>query len=89
MASRFLLLCASANLDDSEWANREIDSVLHLDVKRQGDAPKVLVLKLYDQETSDEAIPELFRGTKRHRYRRNGDLDRLVEYVQAARGVPG
>ncbi|TQM83098.1 cyclic nucleotide-binding protein [Saccharothrix saharensis] len=84
MSSRFLLLCASANLNSSDWANREIDSVLHLDVKRQNDDPKVLVLKLYEHETNDEAIPRLLRGTKRHHLQREGDFERLAGFIQAA-----
>jgi hypothetical protein len=89
MTSRFLLLCASANLNASQWANREIDSILHLDVKRQGD-PKVLVLKLYEHESNDEAIPPIFRGTKRQHFRRDGDFERLAEYiVSTGRGGDG
>ncbi|MCE6997883.1 TIR domain-containing protein [Saccharothrix sp. S26] len=84
MSSRFLLLCASANLNSSDWANREIDSVLHLDVKREHDDPKVLVLKLYENESNDEAIPRIFRGTKRLHFQRDGDFQRLAEFILAA-----
>jgi TIR domain/Cyclic nucleotide-binding domain len=83
--SRFLLLCASANLKDSEWANREIDSITHLDVKRRDGEPKVLVLKLYEQESNDEAVPDIFRGTKRHDYRRNDDFEKLSKYIASHR----
>ncbi len=83
-ASRFLLLCASANLKASAWANREIDSVLHLDVKRRDGTPKVLVLKLYENESNDEAIPSILRGIKRQHLERAGDFDRLAEYILAA-----
>lgn len=82
--SRFFLLCASASLNASAWANREIDSITHLDVKRQGD-PKVLVLKLYDHESNDVAIPMIFRGTKRHHFQRSKDFERLAEYIVSAK----
>ncbi|KDN22192.1 TIR domain-containing protein [Amycolatopsis rifamycinica] len=88
MTCRFLLLCASSNLKKSEWANREIDSVLHLDVKRQGE-PKILVLKLYEQESNDEAVPLIVRGTKRHHFGRRGDFERLAEYIVDAREAGG
>jgi TIR domain-containing protein/cyclic nucleotide-binding protein len=83
--SRFLLLCASANLNNSDWANREIDSIMHLDVKRRSDDPKVLVLKLYEEESNDEAVPTIFRGTKRHDYRRKDDFKKLCEYIASHR----
>ncbi|MGW5714746.1 TIR domain-containing protein [Amycolatopsis sp. NPDC003865] len=83
-ASRFLLLCASASLKSSEWANREIDSVLHLDVKRRDGAAKVLVLKLYEHETNDEAIPVVLRGIKRQHLERVGDFERLAAHILAA-----
>ncbi len=88
MTCRFLLLCASASLKGSAWANREIDSVMHLDVKRQGD-PKILVLKLYEQESNDEAIPLIVRGIKRQHFERAGDFERLAEYIVAARDSAG
>lgn len=87
--SRFFLLCASASLNASAWANREIDSITHLDVKRVGH-PKVLVLKLYEHESNDEAIPTIFRGTKRQHFQRSGDFEKLAEYiVSTKRAVTG
>jgi class 3 adenylate cyclase len=80
-ASRFFLICASVNLTSSEWANREIDAVLHLDVKRRHGEAKVLVLKLYEHESNDDAIPVVFRGTKRQHFQRLGDFERLAEYI--------
>jgi hypothetical protein len=84
MTCRFLLLCASANMQGSEWANLEVDSVLHLDVKRQ-DGPKILVLKLYEHESNDEAIPVILRGIKRQHFGRVGDFEQLARYIVAAR----
>jgi hypothetical protein len=84
MTCRFLLLCASANMRSSEWANLEVDSVLHLDVKRR-EGPKILVLKLYEHESNDEAIPVILRGIKRQNFGRAGDFEQLARYIVTAR----
>lgn len=83
-SSKFLLVCASANLPDARWANFEINSVLYLDVQRQ-DEPKVLVLKLNERDTEEASIPLLLRGHKWHHYERPGDFERLVEFLRTSR----
>ncbi|PPK66629.1 TIR domain-containing protein [Actinokineospora auranticolor] len=85
--SRFFLVCASANVNASAWANREIDSVISSDVKRQGNGPTVLVLKLYEEESNDEAIPLIFRGSKRLNLRRAGDFEKLAHHILSAKGA--
>jgi hypothetical protein len=75
-SSRYLLVCASANLASALWANQEIDAVLHLDVDGRAD-PKVLVLKL-NEDSVETAIPLLLQGKKWFEYRSPGDFERLV-----------
>ncbi|MET8996476.1 cyclic nucleotide-binding domain-containing protein [Amycolatopsis sp. NPDC004169] len=84
MTGRFLLLCATANLNATEWASRGLDSLLNLDVDRPGE-PHVLVLKLHDHESVDEAIPEVFRDAKRQYFRQDRDFEDLCEYIRSAR----
>lgn len=75
-SSRYLLVCASANLASALWANQEIDAVLHLDVDGRAD-PKVLVLKL-NEDSVETAIPLLLQGKKWFEYQSPGDFERLV-----------
>jgi CRP-like cAMP-binding protein len=82
LSSRYLVVCASRNFSASAWANRELDSILHLEVKRPRDA-KVIVLKLNEEDGKDESIPLLLRGNKRLHYERPGDFDRLVDFLKS------
>jgi hypothetical protein len=78
--SRYLLVCASANLPAALWANQEIDAVLHLDVESRAE-PKVLVLKL-NEDSAEKSIPPLLRGKRWLEYQRPGDFDQLVELLK-------
>jgi CRP-like cAMP-binding protein len=65
-SSRYLLVCASENFMTAPWGMREYESVMNLEVKRR--AGKVLVLRLYENESDDASIPLLVSGNKRWRY---------------------
>jgi hypothetical protein len=80
-SSRYLLVCASANFIEAPWGMREYESVLNLDVKRR-DNPKVLVLKLYENESDDVVIPLLVSGNKRWRYWVPDEFQQLVDILK-------
>ena len=75
-SSRYLLVCASANLQSALWANQEIDAVLHLDVESRDD-PKVLVLRL-NGDNVETAIPLLLQGKKWFEYQSPASFEELV-----------
>lgn len=76
-SSRYVLVCASANLASATWANQEIDAVLHYDVEDPA-KPKILVLKLNEDDSVEDSIPLLLQGKKWLEYRQPGHFDELV-----------
>lgn len=80
-SSRYLLVCASANFIEAPWGMREYESVLNLEVRRRDD-PKVLVLKLYEDESDDTAIPLLISGNKRWRYWIPEEFQQLIDLLK-------
>lgn len=81
-SSRYLLVCASGPLLSSSWANQEIDAVLRYDVEDPA-KPKILVLKLNQADSVDDAIPLLLQGKKWLEYRQPGHFDELIGVLKA------
>jgi len=79
-SSRFLMACVSENFARSEWAQRELQAVLHLDVKRR-DGGSILLLMLDASADKDEVIPLLLRDVKRVHYTRSGEFADLMAYI--------
>lgn len=80
-SSQYLLVCASVNFMQAPWGMREYESMLNLDVRRRDD-PRVLVLKLYEDESDDVAIPVLVRGNKRWHYWVPDEVRQLVDILK-------
>lgn len=80
-SSRYLLVCASANLLSAPYANQEIDVVQREDVL--GECPKVLVLRL-NEDSVEDSVPLMLRGKTWFEYQRPGDFERLVGLLRSA-----
>lgn len=79
-SSKFLLACVSENFAQSEWAKLELQASLHLDVKRR-DRDSVILLMLDGEYSKDDVVPLLARDTRRVRYTRGTEFERLIDYL--------